>query len=95
MALIAAFGAALTALTACTQFPALNHTVTADMAAAQYPDLVPLSSVLKTANTPSIAPLQTNARIASRIRSLKQRAARLRGSVLTNRETQRFAQGLH
>lgn len=86
--------AALTLAGACTQFPALDRTVTPQLEAAEYPDLVPLAPVLASANAGGIEPEQTGATIDRRIAALKARAARLRGSVLSGAERQRLAKGL-
>jgi hypothetical protein len=81
-------------LTACTTFPALDHTVTAEMEAAEFPTLVPMAPLLAAAQTSGTDPQQATTAIDARIAALKSRAARLRGSVLTGREKQRLAQGL-
>ncbi|MEP1884919.1 MAG: hypothetical protein ABJJ12_07095, partial [Marinomonas sp.] len=81
-------------LAACTQFPALDHTVTAEAEAAEYPTLVPIAQLLASAQVDSTDPVQTTAAIDARLAALRARAERLRGSVLTGREKQRLAQGL-
>ncbi|UWR23523.1 hypothetical protein [Sulfitobacter sp. S190] len=82
------------ALPACTQFPALDQTVTPALENADYATLVPLDPVLAQARTPGRAPEAINARLDGRIAALNARAARLRGGVLTGRERQRLSQGL-
>lgn len=85
-------GAAL--LAACTQFPALDRTITPELEAAQYPDLVPLGPVLASARSSGTEPEQATAAIDARVARLKARAARLRGSVLNGAERQRLEKGL-
>lgn len=86
--------ASLTLTGACTQFPQLDHTVTPELANADYPMLVPLGTVLAATKTSSIEPAQATAAIDARVSALKARAARLRGSVLSGAERQRLANGL-
>lgn len=79
---------------ACTQFPALDKTVTPALENAEYPALVPLGPVLASASQTGVAPDQATAAIDARVAALRARAARLRGSVLTGAERQRLSQGL-
>lgn len=90
----AAIWASLTLIGACTQFPALDHTVTPELANADYPTLVTLGPVLASAQISGIEPVQATAAIDARVNALKARAARLRGSVLTGAERLRLANGL-
>ncbi len=90
--LILALLAPLTA--GCTQIPDLDRTITPAMAAAPFPALVPLAPVLARAEAPGLDPERGNAELDARVTALKTRAARLRGSVLTGRESQRLTQGL-
>lgn len=93
--ILAAFGASLALLAgACTQFPALDRTLTPELVSADYPALVPLGPVLAAAQTGTVEPAQTSAAIDARVAALKARAARLSGSVLSGAERQRLAQGL-
>lgn len=85
---------AFLALTACTQFPALDRTITPELANAEFPELVPLDPLLARATAGRIDPVQTQAVLIARVSRLRARAARLRGSVLTGRERQRLAEGL-
>lgn len=87
--------AGLGLLPACTQFPALDRTITPALKAADYPDLVPLEPVLASASSTGVAPVQATAAIDARVAALRARAARLRGSVLSGAERQRLAKGLH
>lgn len=86
--------ASLTMLGACAQFPALDRTVTPQLEAAAYPDLVPLAPVLAAAEAGGVEPEQATANIDRRVAALKSRAARLRGSILSGPERQRLAKGL-
>lgn len=85
---------ALCALTACTQFPQLDETVTPDLENADFPALVPLEPILANTRTAQRDNTQTQAVLEARVASLRARAARIRGSVLTGRERQRLAEGL-
>lgn len=89
-----ALSASLFVLGACTQFPALDRTITPELEAANYPALVPLGPVLASAEQTGVEPVQANAAIDARVAALRARAARLRGSVLTGAERQRLSQGL-
>ncbi len=82
------------ALSACTQFPALDRTVPTHLENADYPELVPVDPLLARATGGRIDPDQTEAVLKARVARLRARAARLRGSVLSGRERQRLAQGL-
>lgn len=81
-------------LGACTQFPALDRTLTPELVGADYPALVPVEPLLATASAGRVDPVQTQAGLEGRVSRLRARAARLRGSVLSGRERQRLAQGL-
>jgi len=78
----------------CTQFPALDRTLTPELEAAAFPALVPLGPVLAGAQQGGIVPQQAAATIEARVAALKSRAAGLRGSILSGAERQRLAQGL-
>ena len=85
---------ALLALSACTQFPALDRTITPAIENADYPALVSLDPLLASATTGRVDAVQTEAALNARVARLRARAARLRGSVLSGREKQRLEQGL-
>ncbi|AXI44400.1 hypothetical protein C1J02_14235 [Sulfitobacter sp. SK011] len=85
---------ALLALSACTQFPALDRTITPALENADYPALVPLDPLLASATAGRVDAVQTEAALNARVARLRARAARLRGSVLSGREKQRLEQGL-
>tara|TARA_R110002049_G_scaffold23781_7_gene84834 strand:- start:50836 stop:51141 length:306 start_codon:yes stop_codon:yes gene_type:complete len=84
----------LGSLTACTQFPALDATITPELEAADYPALVPLDPLLAQAEAGRIDPVQTEAALSARVARLRARAARLRGSVITGAERVRLTEGL-
>lgn len=81
------------ALTACTQFPELDSTITPALEAADYPALVPVDPLLAQATAGRADPQQTEAALLARVARLRARAARLRGSVLSGRERQRLRDG--
>jgi hypothetical protein len=85
----------ITLLGACTQFPALDRTITPALEAADFPALVPLDPVLASARATGVEPVQATAAIDARVAALRSRAAGLRGSVLSGAERQRLAKGLH
>lgn len=85
---------ALLALSACTQFPALDHTLTPQLENADYPALEPLDPLLAAATVGRVDPVQTENALIGRLARLRARAARLRGAVLTGPEKQRLAEGL-
>jgi hypothetical protein len=84
----------LLALGACTQFPALDATITPELEAAPYPDLVPLEPLLARAQAGQSDPVAVRSDLEGRLGRLRARAAGLRGSVLTGRERQRLEEGL-
>ena len=81
-------------LAACTQFPDLDRTISPELAGADYPALVPLAPVLASATSGQVDTRQTRKQLEARVARLRVRAARLRGSVLTEREKQRLDEGL-
>ena len=84
----------LAALSGCGEYPELNDTVTPQLEASSYPDLVPLGPVLAQASTQGTDPVQAQASAEARVAALRARAARLRGSVLSGAERVRLAEGL-
>lgn len=84
----------VTLFAGCAQLPALDGTITPELEAAAYPDLVPLGPVLASAQSAGTDPLGLTTAIDGRVAALKARAARLRGSVLSGAEQQRLAKGL-
>ena len=85
---------ALLALSACTQFPALDRTVTPQLENAEFPSLKPIDPLLASAQAGRVDPVQTENALNGRVARLRARAARLRGSVLSGRERLRLAEGL-
>ena len=85
--------AALT-LAACTQFPELEHTQTAALDAAAYPDLVPVEPILAQVDAPHTDPVQTQAGMEARLSRLRARADRLRAQGMSPEERRRLQQGL-
>lgn len=81
-------------LAACTQFPELDRTISPEMAASDYPALVPLEPVLAQATAGRVDAKATQAQLEARVARLRSRAARMRGSILSGRERQRLAEGL-
>lgn len=81
-------------ISACTQFPELDETVTPELEAADFPALVPLDPILANARSARGQTLRTEAALEARVVNLRARAARLRGSVLSGPERQRLAEGL-
>ncbi|KIN64501.1 hypothetical protein Z946_3393 [Sulfitobacter noctilucicola] len=79
---------------ACTQFPDLDSTQTAEIDAAAYPALVPLEPLLAQAQTTGPDPVQTQGALDARLSALRARANGLRGTVLTNAEKERLRAGL-
>lgn len=80
--------------TGCTQFPALDRTISQELEAVAYPALVPIEPLLAQADAGQVDATVTQANLNGRLARLRARAARLRGSVLSGREKQRLAQGL-
>ena len=64
-------------LAGCTQFPALDRTITPELEAAPYPDLVPIDPLLAKATAGRIDPLRTEAALTGRAANLEARAARV------------------
>ena len=84
----------LFALAACTQFPDLDHTQTANLQNTEYPALIPIEPILAAAQGPALDPAAEDARLASRLAALRARADRIRGAVLSGTEKQRLESGL-
>jgi len=69
-------------LAACAEFPALDGTVSPDVAANGFPDLVPIAPLVAQANAATSTAPATPANLSSRVAALNARAARLRGPVI-------------
>jgi hypothetical protein len=64
-------------LAGCTQFPELDRTITPELEAAPYPDLVPIDPLLAKATAGRIDPARTEAALTGRAANLEARAARV------------------
>ena len=84
----------LLSVSACTEFPQLDRTITPALENADFPALVPVEPLLANATQNRVDPVRTQAELQGRLSRLRARAAGLRGSVLSGRERQRLAQGL-
>lgn len=82
------------ALSACTQFPDLEHTRTDALKDAEYPALVPIEPILAAIEPPGTLPDETTAGINTRLAALRGRAEGLRGDVLSADDKRRLAEGL-
>ncbi len=78
---------------ACAPFPDLDETITAEARRAPYPDLVPLEGLQARAEATRIDP-GTAQTIEARAARLRDRAARLRGSVIDSRTRARMEAGV-
>lgn len=82
---------------ACTQFPALDGSVTPELRDAAYPDIVPLGSLLAQADAargaPRAGPAVQDA-LEDRVARLRARAERLRGPVIEAPIKARMQRGL-
>jgi hypothetical protein len=83
---------ALLALTGCTQFPALDRTITPAMEAADYPELVPLDPLLAGIRDSAVDPVEMETALSGRLARLRAKAARLRGPILSAGERARLNQ---
>ena len=78
----------------CTQFPELDQTQTAELEAADYPELVPIEPILAQFDAPGADPIAEETNLEGRLAGLRARANRLRGTVLSGEEKRRLEQGL-
>ena len=81
-------------LGACTQFPELDRTISAEVEAADYPALVPLEPLLTRATADRTDAAATETQLQSRLAGLRARAARLGGPVIGGAARQRLDEGL-
>ncbi len=81
------------ALAACSDMPELNGTVPAHLESADFPDLIPLEPILAGAEDVQITD-QTSAGIAARVSRLRNRAARLKHSVVDQGTRARMRDGV-
>ncbi|WP_339821036.1 hypothetical protein [Sulfitobacter dubius] len=70
----------------CTQFPALDRTITPELDAASFPDIVPIDPLLAQATAGRIDPVRTEAELSGRAAQLDARAGRI-GSNSTDAAT--------
>ncbi|MCA1776967.1 MAG: hypothetical protein LC676_15535 [Loktanella sp.] len=82
------------ALAACSEFPAFDTTIDAATRAAPPPDLVPLDPLLAVADRPSTITPASVARTDGRAAALRDRAAGLRGQVLSDPDRARLNQSI-
>ncbi|MFD2738460.1 hypothetical protein ACFSUD_02660 [Sulfitobacter aestuarii] len=92
-ALLIGLPLALLPLFGCTQFPALDATITPALEQADYPALVPLEPLLAEAQAPGIDEAQTRAGMENDIAALRARSAALRGPLLSPAERARLTAG--
>lgn len=64
-------------IASCTQFPELDRTITPELEAAPYPDLVPIEPLLAKATAGRIDPVRTEAELSGRAAQLDARARRI------------------
>lgn len=90
--LVMGMGIAL-ACAGCTRFPALEGRVGADLAARDFPQLIPLGGVLSAGSAgPDLPTLQSD--LDARAARLRARAAALRGPVLNRADRIRLQRGI-
>ena len=85
----------LATLMGCTQFPELDGTVSDSGKHADFPDLVPVQSLLAQSHTVGPTHEQTVAGLNARLLALLNRAARLRGSVVDANTRNRMRNGVN
>ncbi|UOA31317.1 hypothetical protein DSM110093_01081 [Sulfitobacter sp. DSM 110093] len=66
-----------TLMAGCTQFPALDRTITPELDAAPFPDIVPIDPLLAQASAGRIDPARTEAELSGRAAQLDARAGRI------------------
>ncbi|MEP3688596.1 MAG: hypothetical protein ABJN05_16060 [Sulfitobacter dubius] len=64
-------------IASCTQFPELDRTITPELEAAPYPDLVPIEPLLAKATAGRIDPVRTEAELSGRAAQLDARVGRI------------------
>lgn len=82
------------ALLGCTQFPELDSAVSTNGQNTDYPSLVPIQSLLDQSRTTGPPPEQIVASLNARVLALRNRAARLRGSVIDANTRKRMRNGV-
>jgi hypothetical protein len=81
-------------LMGCTQFPALDGAITEQGQNAQYPDLIPVETLLALSAPSAVSPEQTASGLNARVTALRNRAARLRGPVVDTNTRRRMQNGV-
>jgi hypothetical protein len=85
----------LATLMGCTQFPELDGAVSDSGKHADFPDLVPIQPLLAQSRTVGPTHEQTVAGLNARLLALRNRAARLRGSVIDANTRNRMRNGVN
>ena len=80
-------------LTACAEFPELDAALTSEMKAAGYPALAPTSELTASQAAPRLTETSAS-ELTGRVASLRARASRLRGSIVSNADKARMQAGV-
>lgn len=80
-------------LTACAEVPELDATISPGMRAADYPALAPTSQLSATQDAPRLDSTSA-ASLFSRVTALRNRAARLQGSIVSKADKTRLDTGV-
>lgn len=81
-------------LSACTQFPELDNAVSTSAQDAEFPDLVPVSGLLAQTVPQNDTPESTVNTLNARVAALRNRANRLRGTVVDPTTRKRMQNGV-
>ena len=76
-------------LTACTQFPTLDGTISGELTETDYPPLVPLEPLLASAVPVGADPVQTTQTLEARISALNARASAMGNRDVMQSDTRR------
>jgi hypothetical protein len=82
-------------LTACTQFPELDNAVSPSAQDAEFPELVPVQGLLTQAEPQNGKPEDTINTLNARVAALRNRANRLRGTVVDPNTRKRMKNGVN
>ncbi|WP_189369723.1 hypothetical protein [Tateyamaria omphalii] len=74
-------------LTACTQFPELDNTISPEVGASEFPALVPLEPLLAGSAPVVSDPVQTSDALAARVAALRARARALQQQSIVDPAT--------
>lgn len=77
-------------ISACSQFPELDHTQSPATEAAAYPDLIPIEPILAGIEQPGNDVQEAEDATNPRLSRLRARAANMRGAVLSDSEKRRL-----